>query len=76
MRGKGINYDTGFFPGGKDSRPGFDPETARRELRIIAEDLHCTAVRISGGEPERLSIAARHAAEAGLEVWFAPRPAS
>ncbi|MBR7837799.1 hypothetical protein KDL01_31280 [Actinospica durhamensis] len=63
-----------LLPGGKDSRPGFDPETARRELRIIAEDLHCTAVRISGGDPERLSIAARHAAEAGLEVWFSPTP--
>ena len=74
MRGKGINYDTGFFPGGEDSRPGFDPETARRELRIIAEQLHCTAVRISGGDPQRLETAARYAAEAGLEVWFAPFP--
>lgn len=74
MRAKGINYDTGFFPGGHDSRPGFDPETARREMRVIAEDLHCTAVRISGGVPERLSAAAQCAAEAGLEVWFAPFP--
>ena len=32
MRGKGINYDTGFFPGGQDSRPDFDPETARKEI--------------------------------------------
>jgi len=74
MRGKGINYDTGFFPGGKDSRPGFDPETAREELRIIADDLHCTAVRVSGSVPERLEAAARAAAAAGLEVWFAPFP--
>jgi hypothetical protein len=74
MRGKGINYDTGFFPAGDDSRPGFDPETARREMRVIAQDLHCTAVRISGGDPERLSAAAQCAAEAGLEIWFAPFP--
>lgn len=74
MRGKGINYDTGFFPGGADSRPGFDPETARHEMRVIADDLHCTAVRISGGDPERLSAAGQAAAEAGLEVWFAPFP--
>lgn len=74
MRGKGINYDTGFFPGGTDSRPDFTVETARREMRIIAEDLHCTAVRVSGGDAERLSAAARCAAEAGLEVWFAPFP--
>lgn len=74
MRGRGINYDTGFFPGGKDSRPGFNADDARREMRIIADDLHCTAVRISGGGPERIAIAARHAGDAGLEVWFAPFP--
>jgi len=74
MRGKGINYDTGFFPGGQDSRPDFDPETARKELRIIAGELHCTAVRISGSVPERLEAAAQAAADAGLEVWFAPFP--
>jgi hypothetical protein len=43
-------------------------------MRIIADDLHCTAVRISGGDPERISVAGRHAAEAGLEVWFSPFP--
>jgi hypothetical protein len=75
MRGKGINYDTGFFPGGKDSRPDFDPETARSEMRVIADDLHCTAVRVSGALADRLSAAARAAADAGLEVWFAPFPA-
>ncbi|MEV6009467.1 hypothetical protein AB0M29_21980 [Streptomyces sp. NPDC051976] len=74
MRGKGINYDTGFSPGGKDSRPGFTAQAAREEMRVIAEELHCTAVRISGGVPERLSAAARAAAEAGLDVWFSPFP--
>lgn len=74
MRGKGINYDTGFRPGGHQSRPDFDPDTVRREMLVIAEELHCTAVRISGADPERLSVAARHAAAAGLEVWFAPFP--
>jgi hypothetical protein len=43
-------------------------------MRVIADELHCTAVRISGGDPERLSVAAGHAADAGLEVWFAPFP--
>lgn len=38
-------------------------------MRVIREDLHCTAaVWITGGDPDRLEIAARHAAEAGLEV--------
>jgi len=57
MRGKGINYDTGFYPGGHNSRERFDAGTVRREMGVIARELHCTAVRISGGEPARLSIA-------------------
>lgn len=72
MRAKGINYDTGFINKGVSSREPFDIEVVRRELQIIAEDLHCTAVRITGGDPERLEIAADIAAEAGLEVWFSP----
>jgi hypothetical protein len=74
MRGKGINYDTGFSPGGEISRPEFDPEIVRREMRVIASELRCTAVRITGGEPGRLSIAAERAAAEGLEVWFSPFP--
>ncbi|WP_344275864.1 hypothetical protein [Actinomadura napierensis] len=74
MRARGINYDTGFFPGGRNSRPGFDRADVRRDMRAIAADLHCTAVRISGGDPDRLSAAAEEAAAAGLEVWFAPFP--
>src|SRR6478672_1250583 len=72
MRGKGINYDTGFINKGVSSREGFDIAVVKRELQIIADDLHCTAVRVTGGDPERLEIAAGIAAEAGLEVWFSP----
>jgi hypothetical protein len=43
-------------------------------MAVIAGELHCDAVRVSGREPERLSVAARHAADAGLEVWFSPFP--
>ncbi|MEU5301053.1 hypothetical protein ACH4YO_16080 [Streptomyces noursei] len=74
MRAKGITYDTGFTPGGKSSRPVFDADAVRREIRIIADELHCDAVRITGGDPGRLALAARHAADAGLEVWFSPFP--
>ena len=74
MRGKGVNYDTGFSPGGESSRPVFDPEIVRREMQVIASELGCTAVRITGGEPERLTIAAERAVAAGLEVWFSPFP--
>ncbi|RDI49038.1 hypothetical protein [Nocardia mexicana] len=73
MRAKGITYDTGFTPG-LSSRPEFDPDAVKEEIRVVAEDLHCDAVRIIGGDPERMSVAARHAVDAGLEVWFSPFP--
>lgn len=41
-------------------------------MRIIREDLHCSAVRITGGNLDRLATAATHAADAGLEVWLCP----
>lgn len=72
MRAKGINFDTGFFNPHTTTREPFDPEIVRREMRIIRDDLHCTAVRITGGDPKRLEIAAKYAAEAGLEIWFCP----
>jgi hypothetical protein len=43
-------------------------------MRVIARDLHCTAIRITGGDPDRLETTARHAAAAGLEVWLSPFP--
>src|SRR5262245_10742859 len=73
MRGKGINYDTGFINNaGVSNHEPFDPEIVKREMRIIRDVLHCNAVRITGGDVDRLEIAARHAAAAGLEVWFCP----
>src|SRR5262245_12572294 len=72
MRAKGITYDTGFISAGTTTREPFDPDVVKREMQIIHDDLHCNAVRITGGYPERLEIAAAHAAEAGLEVWFCP----
>ncbi|MEV0379851.1 hypothetical protein [Nonomuraea sp. NPDC050643] len=70
---KGINYDTGFLPGA-GSRLTFDPDMVAREMKVIARDLHCQVVRVSGRDPGRLSLAAEHAAAEGLEVWFAPFP--
>ncbi|WNI34522.1 hypothetical protein [Streptomyces sp. ITFR-6] len=74
MRARGINYDTGFLPGEQFTRKTFDPEAVRRDMAVLAGELRCDAVRVSGRDPERLSTAARSAAEAGLEVWFAPFP--
>ena len=72
MRGKGINYDTGFFNGGTSTHEPFDADVVRREMRVIREDLHCTAVRVTGGDAERLKVTATLAADAGLEVWLCP----
>ena len=72
MRGKGINYDTGFFNVGTSTHEPFDAEIVRREMRVIHDDLHCNAVRVTGGSADRLKIAATHAADAGLEVWLCP----
>ncbi|MFI5696521.1 hypothetical protein ACIA58_31995 [Kribbella sp. NPDC051586] len=74
MRGKGINYDTGAQFPARWTRTDFDSATVRRELTVIADELHCTAVRISGSDPVRLTIAAEHAAALGLEVWLSPFP--
>jgi hypothetical protein len=74
MRAKGIAYDTGFVRDGEISRERFDLDLVRRELAIIRDDLHCNAVHVVGGDPQRLELAARCAAELGLEVWFSPYP--
>jgi hypothetical protein len=71
MRARGIGYDTGFSFDGVTRRP-FDHALVRRELEIIRDDLHCTAVRPFGDDLDRLEFAARYAAGLGLEVWFSP----
>lgn len=74
MRARGVAYDTGFIYKGSVSRERFDAEVVARELTIIRDDLHCTAVQVVGGDPERLEVAAQAAADLGLEVWFSPYP--
>jgi hypothetical protein len=69
-----MTYDTGFVRNGEISRERFDPEVVRRELTIIRDDLHCNAVQLIGGDPDRLELAAGYAAELELEVWFSPYP--
>jgi len=72
MRMRGVTYDTGFLSEGTSTHPDFDAARVSREMQIIRHDLHCTAVRVTGGEPVRLEIASQAAAAAGLEVWFSP----
>ncbi len=73
MRGKGINYDTGFVNEfGVSTHEAWDPAVVASDLRVIRDELGCTAVRVTGGDPDRMETAARLAAELGLEVWFSP----
>jgi hypothetical protein len=71
---KGINYDVGTFTRGKESssRDLFKPAVVKREMEIIKNDLHCNAIRISGQDLDRLTVAADFAIQQGLEVWFSP----
>ncbi|MGH8881141.1 MAG: hypothetical protein ACRD0P_27940, partial [Stackebrandtia sp.] len=72
MRTHGICYDTGFFNADGSTHEPFIPGQVAREMRIIHDDLHCDAVRITGGDVDRLKTAATAAADAGLEVWLCP----
>jgi hypothetical protein len=72
MRAFGVTYDTGFPNGGTTSREPFDPAVVVREMQIIRDELRCDAVRVTGGDLDRLETAARHGATAGLEVWYCP----
>jgi hypothetical protein len=71
VRRKGVLYDVGRFLIA-NWRPDYHPGLVRRELAIIAGDLHCTAVKICGRDIDRLMLAGDAAAELGLEVWFCP----
>ena len=74
MRNYGITYDTGITADGDCTRKRFDDVVVRRELQIIATDLHATAVRVTGDDPQRLANAGEYALAAGLELWFSPVP--
>lgn len=73
MKLRGINYDIGAdtVPG-ESSRKIFDKKVVKREIDIIANDLHCNAIRISGQDIDRLTYAAACALDQGMEVWFSP----
>jgi hypothetical protein len=74
MRNYGISYDTGITADGDCTRKQFDDAIVRRELQIIATDLHATAVRVTGDDPQRLARAGEQALATGLELWFSPVP--
>jgi hypothetical protein len=68
---KGINYDVGTVMG-VNWRPDYNPTTVHRELEIIKNDLHCSAVGISGKDIGRIIATAEDALNQGLEAWLNP----
>jgi hypothetical protein len=59
---KGISYAV----------EGAPPDVVRRNLRVIAEDLHCTTVMLIGTDTEEHLAAAQSALDARLEVYVRP----
>ncbi|MFG1927860.1 hypothetical protein [Cryptosporangium sp. NPDC048952] len=74
MRARGITYETGFTRGTAKREDPWDLATVAEDLRVIRDDLHCNAVRIVGGELDRIDAAAHVAVDLGLEVWYSPYP--
>lgn len=72
MRLRGVNYDVGRVLDGTNWRPAFDPAETRRELEIIRDDLHCTAVKVCGEDIGRVMSTAAAALGLGLDVWLSP----
>jgi hypothetical protein len=72
MNRKGVCYDVGRVLDGRNWRPVFDRREVRRELEIIAGDLHCNAVKIHARDVSRLTWTAGQALELGLEAWLGP----
>ncbi|WP_432943207.1 hypothetical protein ACQPXM_40065 [Kribbella sp. CA-253562] len=52
--------------------PAAEPDVVRRDLRAIAQDLHCTTVMLIESDPEQLRAAAEYALELGLDVYVRP----
>lgn len=71
---RGVLYDVGssYLPG-QHSRERWRPDVVDEELRVIDEELHCTAVTVFGEDIGRLEASARMALEHGLFVWVQPR---
>ena len=80
MHVRGVHYDVGHHyavAGGQapgSTRPHFAEAGVEADMATIAGQLHANAVRVTGTDLSRLTVAAGLALEAGLTVWFSPHP--
>lgn len=51
---------------------GIPPASVLADLRVIREDLHCTAVMLIGTDRQQLADAAQEALDVGLDVYVRP----
>ena len=76
---RGINYDVGTCydesggPGRLSTHRYDIDRHLRRDLDVIAAELHCNAVQLYGNDVDRLIVAASLGLERGLSVWIQPR---
>lgn len=71
---RGIGYDVGVrYEFDFESRPVWEPEQIRGDLRALRRRLGCTHVLLMSTYPDRLLATARLARDEGLRVWLQPR---
>ena len=68
-----MNYDAGrpTVDGGY-TRPTLPDDLVAREVAVIANHLHCNAIRITGDSVSRIATVAQYAAGHGMVVWLSP----
>ncbi len=73
MKIRGVTYDVGTTTiNGGLTRETLPLDLVEQEMQVIAKELHCTAVRITGQDISRLKLAAGAASRQGLDVWLSP----
>ena len=69
----GTSYDAGNGPGRLSTHRYDTDGHLRRDMDVIAAELHCNAVQLYGTDVDRLMVAASLALERGLSPWIQPR---
>jgi hypothetical protein len=72
LKYRGVVYDVGLRFVDVLSVEPFNPALVKHDMRVIAKELHCNAVRIEGEPIDRLVTATREAHSHGLTVFFNP----